>query len=195
MHPPKAKRTPPKSPPRPAARRRELPRHSPRPMPLASAEFELVEDNVVRLPPTRILPDDPQRAMKTKVYEKPDDVESSETNLLPLPPPVPTPHETPVTATLTPVLSPAFLHIDQGPGAGRAIPLPAGELIIGRSSTAGLQLSHASVSRHHVTVRRIADRFFVKDTGSHNGTYLNGRPVIGEVEMFSGDELQLSRVV
>ena len=58
-----------------------------------------------------------------------------------------------------------------------------------------IYLNHPSVSRQHLVVRRSGDQFFVRDCGSHNGSFLNGRTIRGEQELFSGDELTLGRVV
>ena len=49
-----------------------------------------------------------------------------------------------------------------------------------------------TVSRRHVEVERVGDRYIVRDVGSLNGTYLN-RCRIDSGELDDGDELQIGR--
>lgn len=151
---------------------------------------------------TRVLPSDPQRALPTHIYNNPNSFNP------PLPAgenpsdthPIPTddsaitraPVEAPAPSR---VLEPAFLYVDRGPGEGRNVPIPEGELIIGRSSTSGLKISHPSVSREHAVVTRKGMRFHIRDAGSHNGTYVNGRQVSGQLEVYSDDEIAMGKAV
>jgi len=84
---------------------------------------------------------------------------------------------------------PAFLYVERGPGMGQLSPLRQGISLIGRASTAGLRLQHPSISRKHAEVSRRAERFFIKDLGSQNGTYVNGVRIEKETELFAGDEI------
>jgi two-component system, NtrC family, response regulator AtoC len=53
-------------------------------------------------------------------------------------------------------------------------PLPAsGEVIIGRSETAGVRINDALVSRQHARLELDGDRITISDLSSHNGTYVN----------------------
>ena len=53
------------------------------------------------------------------------------------------------------------------------LPPPAGEpLTVGRSSSADVQLPHASVSRSHATLRVVDGRWVVHDGRSSNGTFV-----------------------
>ena len=80
-------------------------------------------------------------------------------------------------------LSPAFLYVEQGPGQGQLLELKHGPVEIGRASTANLRIRHPSISRRHVEIRRVGERFFLKDLGSQNGTRVNNVPVVSEVEL------------
>lgn len=84
---------------------------------------------------------------------------------------------------------PAFLYVERGPGMGQLSPIRQGISLIGRASTAGLRLQHPSISRKHAEVSRRAERFFIKDLGSQNGTYVNGVRIEKETELFAGDEI------
>src|SRR6476659_3000925 len=72
---------------------------------------------------------------------------------------------------------------------GQLSPIRQGISLIGRASTAGLRLQHPSISRKHAEVSRKAERFFIKDLGSQNGTYVNGVRIEKETELFAGDEI------
>ena len=45
---------------------------------------------------------------------------------------------------------------------------------IGRSSENDIQINDKYISREHLRIRRKGDRYFVKDLGSENGTFVNG---------------------
>ena len=47
-------------------------------------------------------------------------------------------------------------------------------ITIGRSSENDIQIRDKFVSRKHLRVRQRGNRFFVKDLGSENGTFING---------------------
>lgn len=51
------------------------------------------------------------------------------------------------------------------------------EVIIGRSSEAGVAVPDPSMSRRHARLFRNGDEWLVEDLGSRNGTILNGRPI------------------
>jgi pSer/pThr/pTyr-binding forkhead associated (FHA) protein len=53
-----------------------------------------------------------------------------------------------------------------------------------------VQIEHPSVSRAHCTVWQEDGRFFVRDLGSTNGTFLNERPT-QTVELSEGDRLMV----
>ncbi|MDV9187536.1 FHA domain-containing protein [Streptomyces sp. SR27] len=58
-------------------------------------------------------------------------------------------------------------------------PLPAHSIRIGRASDNDLVVSDLVVSRRHAELRAHPDgTYWIHDLGSHNGTFLNGRPVV-----------------
>jgi ABC transport system ATP-binding/permease protein len=58
-------------------------------------------------------------------------------------------------------------------------PLPARTVRIGRADDNDLVIDDLVVSRHHAELHALPDGTYeIADLGSHNGTYLNGRPVI-----------------
>lgn len=53
------------------------------------------------------------------------------------------------------------------------------ELVVGRSPTAGLRIDSPYVSSHHAAMRWTGSVWQVRDLGSRNGTFLNGKPLLG----------------
>ncbi len=69
------------------------------------------------------------------------------------------------------------LEVVGGPDAGRSVPLSAGRHIVGRGSGADVAVDDPDVSRAHVVVDVSAGRVSVHDTGSANGSRLDGTAV------------------
>ena len=64
--------------------------------------------------------------------------------------------------------------------------LELGETLFGRDPAAGVCIDHPSVSRRHASLSIGADGAVLRDLGSRNGTFLNGRRVEGSVKIESG---------
>ena len=82
--------------------------------------------------------------------------------------------------------------VESGPKAGSRYGLEAPVTTIGRDGAADILLDDVTVSRRHVEVERVGDRYVVRDVGSLNGTYVN-RLRIESAELDDGDELQIGR--
>ena len=75
-----------------------------------------------------------------------------------------------------------------------AIRLPPGEgmLVLGRDGgAADVVLSHPSISRRHVLVQRAPDGCMVRDLGSTNGTFLDGRALTAPTPLRDGAVLEI----
>ncbi|WP_369139958.1 FtsK/SpoIIIE domain-containing protein [Modestobacter versicolor] len=66
------------------------------------------------------------------------------------------------------------LHVTGGPDAGRTVPLTQGDVVLGRSTGAGVQVADPDVSRRHAVVSVAGGRVTVADPGSANGSALTG---------------------
>ncbi|WP_328908508.1 FHA domain-containing protein [Streptomyces sp. NBC_00234] len=67
-------------------------------------------------------------------------------------------------------------------------PLPARTVRIGRGSDNDLVIDDLVVSRRHAELRALADGTYeIVDLGSHNGTFLNGAPVVDRAPVAAGD--------
>ena len=65
-----------------------------------------------------------------------------------------------------------------------------GRLMLGRSSDCQLVFGDDTVSRRHAELRLVEGRWMLRDLGSSNGTWVNGRRVM-EAEVAPGDYVQL----
>ncbi|UTF60955.1 FHA domain-containing protein [Gilvimarinus sp. DA14] len=70
----------------------------------------------------------------------------------------------------------------------RVYPLKSNNLV-GRSSDCDISLAAAHLSRRHAQLNVVEGVLYVRDLGSANGTYLNGKPVT-EARVKRGDELR-----
>jgi len=67
-----------------------------------------------------------------------------------------------------------------------------GPILVGRSSSAALQLIDGKVSREHCRISVDADgRLAIEDLGSQNGTFVNGARIDGRAALQPGDELAI----
>lgn len=69
--------------------------------------------------------------------------------------------------------------------------LADGETTVGRSRHCNVSISDASVSRQHVVLEPTGRTIRVRDLGSSNGTFVNGRRVSGQDELEDGSALRL----
>src|SRR3984957_4025116 len=79
----------------------------------------------------------------------------------------------------------------KGPNPGRRFPLDDKNTIIGRQPDAAIYLESLAVSRHHARIVCEEGVYFVEDTGSSNGTYVNGHRIAGKVPLSDRDTLQI----
>ena len=85
----------------------------------------------------------------------------------------------------------ARLTIKTGTDAGKVVELTQEELVIGRSSPAGLIIMHPEVSRRHARLFYQQGNYFLEDLDSSNGTFVNGHQLEGSQALSDGAEIQL----
>jgi len=78
----------------------------------------------------------------------------------------------------------------RGLGLPPADDLLRARVVVGRSSSCELVLTDDTVSRRHAELRIEGGRWLLRDLGSSNGTWVNGRRVV-EAEVRPGDVLHL----
>ncbi|HEY5340120.1 MAG TPA: FHA domain-containing protein [Candidatus Aquilonibacter sp.] len=70
-------------------------------------------------------------------------------------------------------------------------------LTIGRDKTVDLPIGDAEVSRRHARLETQGETVYLRDLGSSNGTFLNGRRIDSAIETREGDEIDvgITRIV
>jgi hypothetical protein len=88
----------------------------------------------------------------------------------------------------------ALLVFDQGALRGKTFPL-SDSVVIGRGSMQArcdLILPDRQVSRQHAEIFRQGSEYYLRDLGSKNGTFINGRRVQETVRLEDEDEIQIA---
>jgi len=86
----------------------------------------------------------------------------------------------------------ASLFVIRGNDQGRRFELVGPVVRVGRDRSNAVQLHDSEVSRVHAELRHTDPTYTIRDLGSSNGTFVNGRRV-HEHSLTSGDQLQLGR--
>lgn len=89
----------------------------------------------------------------------------------------------------------ARLLVEKGPEKGRVVDLPAlGRLLVGREHAAALRLTDVMTSRRHFELEHSPQGVEIRDLGSSNGTYVNGRKVTLH-QLKLGDSIQVGETL
>ena len=86
----------------------------------------------------------------------------------------------------------ASLFVIQGRDQGSRFNLEESVHTVGRTQSNSVRLHDTEVSREHAELVRRGDSYVLRDLGSSNGCYVNGRPAT-EQELVSGDQLQFGK--
>lgn len=84
------------------------------------------------------------------------------------------------------------LVVERGPWAGMTYILGTGITTVGRHPESSIFLDDITVSRHHCRFSSDGKELVVEDSGSTNGTYVNGSRV-DRTELMPGDEVLVGR--
>ena len=76
---------------------------------------------------------------------------------------------------------------------GKEVPLPRGEIVLGREEGCGVVLDDPGISRRHARIAWEEGRHVLYDLRSRNGTFVNGRRV-DRAELGGGEEILLGQV-
>ena len=85
------------------------------------------------------------------------------------------------------------LVVTHGSLAGSRFMLRNETVTIGRDTRSDVFLDDITVSRHQAEIRRRGSDLLLVDTGSFNGTYLNGERINEEAVLAQGDELRFGK--
>jgi pSer/pThr/pTyr-binding forkhead associated (FHA) protein len=87
------------------------------------------------------------------------------------------------------------LIVAEGKHAGKVIPVPGPQFIIGRHRQCQLKAASAVIGKHHCALLIRGDKALVHDFDSVNGTFVNGERVKGEREVHNEDRLKVGPLV
>ncbi|MBM3297243.1 MAG: FHA domain-containing protein, partial [Candidatus Aminicenantes bacterium] len=87
----------------------------------------------------------------------------------------------------------ATLYVYPKRGEPFTLPLEGDKITFGRSADNTLPLSDPFSSGRHAVLTIDEGRFRVRDLGSKNGVFVNGKRIQGEVEIRSGDEILIGQ--
>lgn len=79
------------------------------------------------------------------------------------------------------------LIVNSGPNVGQTYVLHDMVSTLGRSADNTIVLDSTRVSRHHVKITILPGGAVIEDTGSTNGTYVNGQQITAQCQLSSGD--------
>ncbi len=86
----------------------------------------------------------------------------------------------------------ASLFVIQGRDQGTRFQLEESVHSVGRTHSHSIRLHDTEVSRNHAEFVRRGDTYQVRDLGSSNGTFVNGR-LVTERDLITGDQVQVGR--
>src|SRR6185436_12021058 len=84
------------------------------------------------------------------------------------------------------------LEVASGPDKGKKASTIDGLLRVGGDTTNDLVLSDGTVSRRHIEVERTASGLVLRDLGSRNGTWVDGRRIV-QAFVEPGDKVMLGK--
>src|SRR6185436_5919282 len=84
------------------------------------------------------------------------------------------------------------LEVVAGPDKGKKVATLEGLIRVGGDTTNDLVLSDGTVSRRHIEVERNANGLLLRDLGSRNGTWIDGRRIV-TTYVEPGDKIQLGK--
>lgn len=82
------------------------------------------------------------------------------------------------------------LVVRKGPQPGERFFIDCPKLTIGRDPHSDIFLNDMTVSRAHAVVEQVGSSIMIKDSGSLNGTYVNGA-LVDTAELAHGDSVQI----
>ena len=86
------------------------------------------------------------------------------------------------------------LLVIKGPSIGDEFYIEKDDFIIGRSPESDVLLDDITVSRKHALLKKDEDEYRLIDSGSLNGSYLNGN-IVEEVILSNGDRIQIGKYI
>jgi pSer/pThr/pTyr-binding forkhead associated (FHA) protein len=86
------------------------------------------------------------------------------------------------------------LVIIKGPNIGDKFLINKSKFTIGRNPESDIFLDDITVSRKHAILKKSGEDFIIKDSGSLNGSYVNGE-IVDNVALKYGDKIQIGKYI
>ncbi len=86
------------------------------------------------------------------------------------------------------------LQVVRGRSASTTLKLTTGVTSIGRHDDCVIRIKSSQVSRRHCEIFEMGEQLMIRDLGSSNGTFVNGKRVMGQQVLKPGDELTVGAV-
>jgi hypothetical protein len=94
------------------------------------------------------------------------------------------------------ILKEAWVTVEQGFRAGRELILTRTVTTVGRAEECDLGLfGDPQIEKAHARIVCRQGRYYLEDTGTPGGTFLNGERIVGSALLHDGDEVRLGRAV
>lgn len=85
----------------------------------------------------------------------------------------------------------AILRVIRGPYAGQEVRMTASRLLVGRDMDCHLRPNTQFISRHHCLLWFDEGQLWIRDAGSRNGTFVNGRGLSESCALEDGDTFSI----
>jgi pSer/pThr/pTyr-binding forkhead associated (FHA) protein len=86
------------------------------------------------------------------------------------------------------------LQVVRGRSASTTLKLNQGVTSVGRHDDCVIRIKSSQVSRRHCEIVEAAEKLTIRDLGSSNGTYVNGKRISGQQALKPGDEITVGAV-
>jgi pSer/pThr/pTyr-binding forkhead associated (FHA) protein len=86
------------------------------------------------------------------------------------------------------------LVIIKGPNIGDKFLINKSKFTIGRNLESDIFLDDVTVSRKHAVLKKVGKDFRIKDSGSLNGSYINGE-IVDDALLKNGDRIQIGKYI
>lgn len=86
------------------------------------------------------------------------------------------------------------LVIIKGPNIGDKFLINKSKFTIGRNPESDIFLDDITVSRKHAVLKKVGKDFRIKDSGSLNGSYINGE-IVENATLKDGDRIQIGKYI
>src|SRR5207302_5409181 len=84
------------------------------------------------------------------------------------------------------------LHVlTAGKMSGKSVEVKLSQFVIGRDPQCHLRPASPLISKRHCAILQRGGKVFLRDFGSTNGSFVNDKPVQGEVELSNDDRLKV----